>query len=218
MEACEIIGQQLRPDKRNGRSASEQEAATGRGERGGDNSEKRKTIPSIKRCFNCGMRDHLSVSCPSRDLGAKCFKCGEFGHIAARCSKKRDVVKNSCVVEHSLRKSYTKNVAINGVEIEALIDTGSDISLMRADEYTRIGSPRFQATKTRFSGVGSGNEITAMGEFQARVTIDEHSYPILIRIVSCAVLKHKLLIGTDFLDTVEVNARHGLVTTSPPCR
>ncbi|EFN61282.1 hypothetical protein EAG_00602, partial [Camponotus floridanus] len=107
-----------------------------------------------------------------------------------------------------------KDVAIDDVKIEALIDTGSDISLMRADEYISIGSPRFQETKIRFSGIGS-DEIAALGEFQAHITIDGRSYPILIRVVSDTVLRQKLIIGTDFLDTVEVNVRQGTITINP---
>jgi len=37
---------------------------------------------------------------------------------------------------------------------------------MRVDKYIKIDSLRFEATKIRFSGIGS-NEIIALGEFQA---------------------------------------------------
>lgn len=219
LEAFEAVTlRDHRPDRRNNRSAvSERDGTANRSERDSNNNSERKRAPSVKRCFNCGIRDHVSADCPSKSLGTKCFKCGEFGHIAAKCSKKGDALKSSCVVEHSSRKKgkkYTKSVQIDGVKIEALIDTGSDISLMRADEYVKMGSPRFRTTGTRFSGIGS-DEIATLGEFQARITIDEHSYPILIRVVSDTVSRQKLLIGTDFLDTVEINSKRGTITISP---
>lgn len=176
-------------------------------------SEKREAA-KVRRCFNCGGRDHVNVNCPSKSLGVKCFECGQFGHKASECPRKSNAVKNACAVEYLPRKKYTKDVAINGVKIEALIDTGSDISLMRADEYIKIGSPNFRATETRFSGIGSG-EIAALGEFRAQIAIDEYSYPILIRVVSDTVSRKKLLIGTDFLDTVEVNVKRGAITINP---
>lgn len=43
------------------------------------------------------------------------------------------------LVLYSLSKKY-RNVEIDGAKIEALIDTGSDISFMRADEYVKMGS------------------------------------------------------------------------------
>jgi len=185
----------------------------------GDKSEKndagtKKTTDNAKRCYNCGMRDHVSATCPTKELGAKCFECGEHGHITSKCPKKSDKVQKACAVVHSSRNRYLKNVVIEGRGIAALIDTGSDISLMRADEYANIGSPRFQPTDVRFSGVGSEN-IAALGEFQAEATIDNHVYPILIRVVPDTVSRHKLLIGTDFLDTIELHVKQGVVCINP---
>lgn len=85
---------------------------------------------------------------------------------------------------------------------------------MRADEYVKMGSPNFRTTGTRFSGIGSG-EIAALGEFETRITIDDNSYLILIRVVSDTVSRQKLLIGTDFLDTVEINVKQGAITVRP---
>jgi len=42
------------------------------------------------------------------------------------------------------RKEYTKEVSINGQKIEALIDTGSNICLIRADQYIRVGAPKLE--------------------------------------------------------------------------
>lgn len=95
-----------------------------------------------------------------KNLGTRCFGCREFGHVASKCPKKDGIISSFCV-ERSSGKKYMKNVMIDDVKIKALIDTGSDISLMRADEYIKIGAPRFQTTKTRFSGIGSG-EMAAL--------------------------------------------------------
>ena len=107
------------------------------------------------------------------------------------CSKKKNEVKKACATVHSSRRKYTRKVIVDGKSIEALIDTGSDISLMRADEYVRIGSPKLQSSEVKFLGVGSEN-ITALGEFRAEIIIDEYKYQILIRVVSDTVSRQKL--------------------------
>ncbi|KYN30157.1 hypothetical protein ALC57_00383 [Trachymyrmex cornetzi] len=51
-----------------------------------------------------------------------------------------------------------------------------------------------------------------LGEFQTEIVVDERSYPIRIRVVSDTLFQHPMLIGTDFLDTVEVNIKLGKVS------
>ena len=71
--------------------------------------------------------DHLSINCPKKTQGAKCFSCGEHGHNAAKCPKKQDVTKSSCAVTQSKSNKFDKEVLIDGVTIEAMLDNGSDI-------------------------------------------------------------------------------------------
>lgn len=66
----------------------------------------------------------------------------------------------------------------------------------------------------KFLGIGS-DEIIALGEFQTELTVDGHSYPILIRVVSDTISRQKLLIGADFLDTVKVNVRQSAIKINP---
>ncbi|RLU26190.1 hypothetical protein DMN91_002356 [Ooceraea biroi] len=75
-------------------------------------------------------------------------------------------------------RKYLKNVLLNGREIEALIDSGSDFSLIRADEYIKLGSSQLRSSELRFDGVGSNN--TTLGEFEAKITVDGYSYPIRV--------------------------------------
>lgn len=46
----------------------------------------------------------------------------------------------------------SKDVVINGHKVVALVDTGSDLCLMRADQYAEIGSPTLECKETRFRG------------------------------------------------------------------
>lgn len=149
---------------------------------GGDKNgtDKKKKIPTdAKRCFNCGEREHVSANCPTKALGAKCFECGARGHISAKCPKKNNSAGKAVVasISRALRKRYMQKVTLNGRVITALIDTGSDISIMRASEYAMIGSPRMQMSNTMFCGIG-GFSARILGEFRADISIDECTYPI----------------------------------------
>lgn len=109
----------------------------------------------------------------------------------------------------------SKEVAVNGHSVVALIDTGSDLCLMRADQYTDIGSPLLEKRKeTRFRGIGL-RENVALGEFHAELTVNGHCYSVLIRVITNDVISHRFLIGTDFLNTVELRVRSGNVLISP---
>lgn len=114
--------------------------ATGSARYSGDKkliNDKKKTSTDVKRCFNCGEREHVSANCPTKTLGAKCFGCGRRGHIAAKCPEKGNNTGKSVVASISRIscKRYTCEVILNGQIIVALIDSGSDISIMRETEY-----------------------------------------------------------------------------------
>lgn len=164
--------------------------ATNSNRRGSDkgmteNKKKSVTDTNNKRCFNCGEREHISANCPTKTLGAKCFECGTRGHISTRCPKKNNSAGKSVVtsVSRTLHKRNTLTVTLGGRVITALIYTGSDVSIMRASEYAMIGSPRMQISNAEFCGIGEFSART-LGEFRADILIDEHTYPILIRVAS----------------------------------
>nr|XP_012145355.1 PREDICTED: uncharacterized protein LOC105663060 [Megachile rotundata] len=165
----------------------------------GERSEKKdsyiKRDPGMsKRCFNCGMKDHVSADCPTKGKSLKCFKCNEYGHIARNCIKKNDVSKNSCAVSQSRLSKHVKDVLINDVPIQAIVDTGSDITIMSANAYTKIGSPRLENDITPFQGIATDENAT-MGKFHAKLTVDDHSYAISINVVSDVLTRYSLLIG-----------------------
>lgn len=95
-----------------------------------------------------------------------------------------------------------------------LFDTGSDITVMQADEYIRIGAPRLENIVTPFRSVGTEENVT-LGRFWAKLTVDGNSFRVSINVVSNDLLRSKLLIGRDFLDTIELNMKLGKATVKP---
>lgn len=173
-----------------------------------------KMFGTTKRCYNCGARHHLSMQCPSKSKGAKCCECQEYGHIAANCKMKLSLSRNSCAVVSSSQRKHPIKVCIDGHAVKALIDIGSDICILRADEYIRISAPRLHSRKIRFEGVGSSANET-IGEFRTNIVVDGNTYPITISVVSDTITRHKLLIGVDFLDKINLNVKAGKITISP---
>lgn len=150
----------------------------------GEKTERKNTSKNeiAKRCYTCGLRDHMSADCPTKDEGPKCFQCGERGHVASKCEKQKKAVRSIHVSANASRKKFTKEVEINGQKVLALIDTGSDFTLLRSDKYIRLGSPALNPKEIRFRGVGSGDNLT-LGEFNANLTIDGNTYLVLVRVV-----------------------------------
>lgn len=97
------------------------------------------------RCYNCGGRNHLSVNCPTKVSGVKCFGCDERGHVAAGCckawTKGTSAERTSCVISGGCDGKYYKTVCINNYKVLAMINTGSDMCLMRADCHDRLHAP-----------------------------------------------------------------------------
>jgi len=154
------------------------------------------------------------VNCPTRAEGPKCFQCGKRGHIAAKCAAKQNAVRSVEARVSEKCDKYVKSVDIGNCKLIALIDTGSDICLIRASMYIRLGCPRLELKEIRFRGVGSTNNST-MGKFNTELTIDNHTYPVLLRVVQNTLIGQDLLIGTDFLNLVELSIETGEIIVSP---
>ncbi|XP_017888656.1 uncharacterized protein LOC108630103 [Ceratina calcarata] len=93
---------------------------------------------NVRRCFLWGDRSHLSASCPTKNKVMKCFKCQEYGHVASACSGANKPLKDVSSTSEDSRKKRLKEVQIEHCKLVVLVDSGSDLSLMRADHYVRI--------------------------------------------------------------------------------
>ena len=137
-------------------------------ERSAIRKQSRQTRSDPKRCFNCGGDGHLSVTCPKKEKGVKCFNCNEFEHVAAKCTARP---KETYVISRPEKKEYVKEVSIDDCKITSLVDTGSDLTFIRSDEYARLGSPPLGNCKLKFDGLGSADNETS-GEFTKVMTAD----------------------------------------------
>ncbi|XP_043264094.1 uncharacterized protein LOC122404231 [Colletes gigas] len=164
--------------------------------------------PPVARCHNCGARGHSAAGCPLRAQRTKCYACQEFGHIAVNCPRRSSAAADShpSNTPQTSKNNYAKVVNIGDCEIMALIDTGSDITLMRAAAHSELGFPPLRQNKISFCGIGSLANKT-LGQFNTNISIDDTSYPINIHVVPDSLMRYNLLLGTDFLKTMEIRIK-----------
>lgn len=150
-----------------------------------------------RRCYNCGGKNHVGADCPLKERGTKCFRCGQFGHIAAKCSKRDNNVNNCNMITQQNNRIY-KTVAIGGKEIVALFDTGSDLHLMTAKQYIKLGLPALTGPEIICKGIGT-NTVTTLGSFVKDVIIDNEAFELTMHVVSDDCISHNLILGSDLL-------------------
>lgn len=132
------------------------------------------------RHHNCREKGHMIAACPMQNRGPKCFKYQDYGHISSKCNKKRD--KHSYATVRSSNSKCTKKVSMCGKEVVALVDTGSDLCLMRATQYVNIDAPPLQKHVGQFRGIGSDLNQT-LEEFTVDMIINDIMYLVKIHVI-----------------------------------
>lgn len=172
-----------------------------RSEGKGDKDDK----PSDKRCHLCGDKSHLQSECPTKEKGVKCFKCNGFGHraIDKECpkyeekekkEKKETEKKLMCL---SKTKSM-KKICVNGVDVTALIDTGSDINAIKSSVFNKLKISFDVGFARKFLGAG-GAEISTNKFFIGKMHIDGENYDSKIYILNDDEIYDEMIIGMDLL-------------------
>ncbi|KAG5319684.1 TF26 protein, partial [Pseudoatta argentina] len=118
----------------------------------------------VKRCHNCGEKNHRAAECPSKSKGTKCFK--------------------------------------------SLIDPSSDLHLIKAEEYIKIGPPPLTGPAISCKSL-SKDRISTLGSFSINVEVDGSSYYLTIHIISDIYMNHSLLLGSDLLSYAKIELTKG---------
>jgi hypothetical protein len=194
------------------------------------------------RCFNCGLKGHRSIDCRFKEKGTKCFKCNNYGHRAKECNEDNKQKKQSEIEKKSSPTVYLsnslqdeeppenheichrevtdrvnsrnfKNLKLCGTDFEALIDTGSDVNLIKARAFLKIGAPRFEETPLTLTGLGNG-KVKTLGKFSTKINIDNCEFVTEIHIVSDEAISINLIIGRPILNkvTLIMNSEGVMVT------
>jgi len=168
-------------------------------------------IVSVTRCYNCSSYGHYASSCtkPKREPGS-CFKCGSTSHQLRGCpsagtNNKEDVALVQSPSEN-VNSAYTIKLDIKFpsneiVNVLAIVDTGSPVSLLRKNIVPLWSPP--QVPPTLSSGlVGiNGSELIVLDQMFVDILPpnDDHPINVNINIVPDSTIKCDLLLGRNFL-------------------
>ncbi|GFU42784.1 retrovirus-related Pol polyprotein from transposon 412 [Trichonephila clavipes] len=155
-----------------------------------------------QRCFNCNDIGHQSKSCPNHSRGPRCLSCNLYGHKSFEC--RRANLNNTSTppsgvnAVHELPSPINmfKDVTIFGRKLNGLVDTGSNLTLLRNSIYVNIDAPPLKQTNTLLTGFGF-SRINVIGTFDSEITIDDQIFPVTISVVPNSCTNYDLIIGCD---------------------
>ncbi|GFX67095.1 transposon Tf2-9 polyprotein [Trichonephila clavipes] len=158
------------------------------------------------RCYNWGLFNRTSNECYHKNKGLKCFNCNQFGHKSSQCVFRKSEVKHKVVNEvvsevvNEINSSseMRKTVKINGYDFDALIDTGSTITLIRESVYQILGRPTINPTKIKITSFGN-SEIKPFGSFKSTINIEDNKFMTDIYVIYNFQTTIDVIIGTDVL-------------------
>ncbi|UYV64938.1 hypothetical protein LAZ67_3002511 [Cordylochernes scorpioides] len=140
-----------------------------------------------------------------KSIDDKESNCNYFGHIANQCptrsnvkqvqTKQHDEIQNY-LIETTQKGRMHKEIKINDHELQALIDTGSQLNLIRIDRYLAIGSPSFYADDRFISGNGN-KRVKLLGKLKVEVKIDDVLFVTIFNIMPEDSMKVEVIIGDE---------------------
>ncbi|GFW37834.1 retrovirus-related Pol polyprotein from transposon 297 [Trichonephila clavipes] len=163
-----------------------------------------------QRCFNCNDIGHLSKSCPNHSRGLRCLSCNLYGHKSFEC--RRANLNNTSTppsgvnAVHELPSPINmfKDVTIFGRKLNGLVDTGSNLTLLRNSTYINIDAPPLKQTNTLLTGFVF-SRINVIGTFDSEITIDDQIFPVTISVVPNSCTNYDLIIGCDVIKQAHLN-------------
>ncbi|GFX93282.1 uncharacterized protein K02A2.6-like [Trichonephila clavipes] len=115
-------------------------------------------------CFHCNDIGNLSKSCPNHSHGPRCLSCNLYGHKSFEC--RRANLNNTSTSPgvnsvHELPSpiNMCKDVTIFGRKLNGLVDTGSNLTLLRNSTYINIDAPPLKQTNTLLTALTDDEPI-----------------------------------------------------------
>ncbi|GBN84195.1 Transposon Tf2-8 polyprotein [Araneus ventricosus] len=137
-----------------------------------------------------------------------CSYCKGSGHYAVDCTKRRKDSKNNksssspvqICSRISKKRIKTRKITIGNKTFEALIDTGSSVTLIREDVSKGIiEQSKLSRDIVVLSGLGK-NEVKTKGSFQREIELDGEKYSVTWHVVPTPYLEFQAVIGSGILE------------------
>lgn len=107
-------------------------------------------------------------------------------------------------------KNNMKTVLCQGVPICCLIDSGSDLNLIKSSLFFELGFTGFSKDNVLLSGLGE-KQVSSLGKFDTSIEIDGQMFQSTLHIVSDNVIPYNLILGQELLRNVVVVMDRGSV-------
>ncbi|KAI4485623.1 hypothetical protein M0802_012664 [Mischocyttarus mexicanus] len=154
-------------------------------------------------CYGCGSEAHSYRFCPDKDKGRKCFRFNNFGHIASNCNKLQQPSENRAGINCVYSTAERVAIRINSLLVYALLDTGSEVSIINSGIYDKLGRPRLYETTRRLAGFC--NAITKpIGRCKVDIDIKGGIYKTDVFVVSQSDMSYEVLLGRELLKKLDV--------------
>ncbi|XP_037976041.2 uncharacterized protein K02A2.6 [Plutella xylostella] len=125
-----------------------------------------------------------------------------------------NVNTNSAVSESLCNSNKSvKLVKISDVDVEALIDSGSDVNLMSSELLSRLnkaGHDEDNEDKVMLTGLGA-SRVCSVGKFHTTIKVDGKYFDTVFYIVPCGVMPYEVILGQPFLLNTTVLLDKGTV-------
>ncbi|GFS48676.1 transposon Tf2-6 polyprotein [Trichonephila clavipes] len=126
-----------------------------------------------------------------KDKGLKCFQYEAFGHKASECpdnnATKLDVAHLIVIKE----KALSKKVLIVDLVLDALIDSGSQVTLIRKSVFDKLNHIQLFPLNSTLSGFGKGK--VRQFDFKDYIQIDVR------RCSRCNAMLYDVIVGLNAL-------------------
>ncbi|KOB73134.1 hypothetical protein OBRU01_11432 [Operophtera brumata] len=155
-------------------------------------------------CFNCKEKGHSYASCTKPLL--KCTKCLRVGHKYETCrfrtsnnsQVKDNLPKTMRILSSSSSSKYYKEIKINGHDVKAFIDFGSDVTVIKE---SLASSLQLKPDNSSLPLRGFGNELVqTIGSVTVDMVIDNVQAQVDCRVVGDEYLDSPILIGQTFTE------------------
>ncbi|GFX45766.1 transposon Tf2-9 polyprotein [Trichonephila clavipes] len=141
-----------------------------------------------------------------------CSYCKGPGHYAVDCTKRPKCSKINNSTDSSIQicsrisreRIKTRKITMGNKIIEALIDSGSSVSLIRENVNKGIIEPS-KLSKDISVLIGLGKyEVKTKGSFQRKIELDGEEYSLTWHVVPTPSLEFQAVIGSDILEQASV--------------
>lgn len=159
-------------------------------------------------CFNCKEKGHHYAHCLKPLI--KCNYCNKVGHKSEACyskpenkiTKNDDVRKTMCISSSNQNSKFIKSVKINKLVVEAFIDFGSDVTLIKESLISNLGVEH-DHVESIMKGFGN-SLVKSLGNIEVDLEIDSVKARVLCKVVKDCLLDKPILVGQSFTELPHV--------------